>query len=114
LGAAVLAIIIALLLPVRYEAKVVLLPPQQNSSMASALLGQIGSLGGLGPLGALAGGLGVKTPADMYVSLLTSRTVEDAMIRRFGLMAEYRNKRISDTRKEFDCRNQGWTDPCFS
>jgi uncharacterized protein involved in exopolysaccharide biosynthesis len=104
LGAAVLAIIIALLLPVRYEAKVVLLPPQQNSSMASALLGQIGSLGGLGPLGALAGGLGVKTPADMYVSLLTSRTVEDAMIRRFGLMAEYRNKRISDTRKEFERR----------
>ena len=104
LGAAVLAILIALLLPVRYEAKIVLLPPQQNSSMASALLGQMGNLGGLGSLGALAGGLGLKTPADMYVSLLTSRTVEDAMIQRFGLMAEYREKRMSDTRKEFERR----------
>jgi uncharacterized protein involved in exopolysaccharide biosynthesis len=40
----------------------------------------------------------------MYVSLLTSRTVEDAMIQRFGLMAEYREKRLSDARKEFESR----------
>jgi uncharacterized protein involved in exopolysaccharide biosynthesis len=102
-----LAIVIAFLLPVRYEAKIVLLPPQQNSSMASALLGQMGNLGALGSLGSLTsltGGLGIKNPADMYVSLLTSRTVEDAMIRRFDLMAEYREKRMSDTRKEFERR----------
>ena len=68
LGAALLAVVVALLLPVRYEAKVMLLPPQQNSSIASALLGQIGNLGGLGSLGSLAGGLGIKTPADMYIS----------------------------------------------
>jgi tyrosine-protein kinase Etk/Wzc len=100
--AAVLASVVSLLLPVRYEAKSVLLPPQQNSSMSSALLGQLGSLG---PLASLAGGsLGIKNPADMYVSLLTSRTIEDAMIRRFALMAEYREKRMSDTRKEFESR----------
>jgi len=40
----------------------------------------------------------------MYVSLLTSRTVEDAMIQRFGLMAEYREKRMSDARQEFERR----------
>jgi tyrosine-protein kinase Etk/Wzc len=102
LGAAVLAIIVALILPVRYEAKVTLMPPSQSSSsMGSALLGQ---LGGLGSLTALAGGFGIKNPADMYVSLLTSRTVEDAMIQKFGLMAEYREKRISDTRKDFERR----------
>ena len=101
LGAAALAILMALLLPVRYEAKVVLMPPQQSSSMASALLGQIGNMGALT---SLAGGLGLKTPADMYVSLLTSRTVEDAMIQRFGLMAEYREKRMSDARQEFERR----------
>lgn len=103
-GAALLAIVIALLLPVRYEAKIVLLPPQQNSSIASALLGQMGNLGTLGSLSSLAGGLGLKTPADMYVSLLTSRTVEDAMIQRFSLMAEYHKKRMSDARKEFEHR----------
>ncbi len=104
LGAAVLAVVVALLLPVRYEAKVMLLPPQQNSSMASALLGQMGNLGGLGALGSLTGGLGLKTPADMYISMLTSRTVEDAMIRRFGLMGEYKLKRMSEVRKELERR----------
>jgi len=102
LGAAVLATVVSFLLPVRYEAKIVLLPPTQNSSMGSALLGQLGNMGSLAALAG--GGLGIKNPADMYVSLLTSRTVEDAMIQRFGLMAEYHEKRMTDTRKEFESR----------
>jgi uncharacterized protein involved in exopolysaccharide biosynthesis len=105
LGAAVLATVVSFLLPVRYEAKIVVLPPQQNSSMGSALLGQLGNMGSLGSLASLAsGGLGIKNPADMYVSFLTGRTVEDAVIQRFNLMAEYRQKRMSDTRKEFESR----------
>ena len=105
LGAAVLAVIVSLLLPVRYEGKVVLLPPQQNSSLGSSLLGQLGNIGSLGSLATLAGGsLGMKNQSDMYVSLLTSRTVEDAMIKRFGLMQEYREKRLSDARKELERR----------
>jgi tyrosine-protein kinase Etk/Wzc len=107
LGAALLAVAIALLLPIRYEAKVVLLPPSsQSPSIASALLGQLGNLGSLGSLSAMAGGLGMKTPTDMYVSLLKSRTVEDATIQRFGLMAEYHEKRMSDARKEFERRTE--------
>jgi tyrosine-protein kinase Etk/Wzc len=105
LGTMVLAIVIAFLLRDRYEAKIVLLPPQQGSSMASAVLGQIGSLGSLGSLASLAGGsLGLKSQAEMYVSFLTSRTVEDALIGRFGLMAEYHEKRLSDARKELENR----------
>ncbi len=103
LAAFVLAIVVSLLLPVRYEAKIVLLPPQQNSSVGSSLTGQLG--GALGALGALASGsLGLKNPADMYVSLLMSRTVEDGMIERFGLMQEYHAKRMSAARKEFENR----------
>ena len=48
----------------------------------------------------------MKTPTDMYVSLLKSRTVEDATIQRFGLMAEYHEKRLSDARKEFERRTE--------
>jgi len=104
-GAMVLAIIVALLLPVRYQAKVVLLPPAQDSSIGSAFLGQLGSLGSLGSLASLASGnLGLKNPADMYVAFLTSRTVEDAMIHRFNLMKEYHAKRMSQARKEFENR----------
>ena len=105
LGATVLAVIVSFLLPVQYQAKVVLLPPAQNSSLASSLMGEIGAMGSLGSLAALAGGgLGLKNPADMYVSLLTSETVEDSLIQRFGLMQEYKKKLMSDTRKELEKR----------
>ena len=108
LSSTILAIVVSLLLPVQYEAKVVLLPPSQNSSVGSSLLGQLaggGSMGSLGSLAALAGGgLGLKNPTDMYVALLTSRTVEDAMIQRFDLMQEYHEKRMSDTRKALERR----------
>src|SRR5690242_3243588 len=103
LGAAILSIVGALLLPVQYEAKVTLMPPAQHSSLTSALLGQMGSMGSLAAL-ATGGSLGLKNPADVYVSLLTSRTVEDAMIQNFGLMAQYRDSRISDARKDFEHR----------
>lgn len=107
-GAALLATVVSLILPIRYEAKVVLLPPAQNSSIGSSLLGQLGGMGSLGSLGSLAtlagGSLNIKNPADMYVSLLTSRTVEDAMIQRFGLMQEYHEKRMSDARRELERR----------
>jgi tyrosine-protein kinase Etk/Wzc len=102
-GAALLATVLAFVLPERYEAQIVLLPPPQGSSIASALLGQVGNLGGLGSLASL-GGLSMKTPADMDVSFLTSRTVEDAMIRRFNLMSEYKVKSMSAARKALERR----------
>jgi uncharacterized protein involved in exopolysaccharide biosynthesis len=109
LGATALAIAVAFLLPVRYEAKVLLLPPtQDSSSIGSALLGQLGGSSGMGgamsSLFALAGGGILKNPADMYVSLLTSRSVEDAMIQRFDLRAEYHKKRMIDARKKLESR----------
>jgi tyrosine-protein kinase Etk/Wzc len=98
---AVLAIIVSFVLPKRYTASVVLLPPQQNSSLsATALSSQLGNMGGIA---ALAGGtLGLKNPNDMYVGMLKSRTVEDAMVQHFGLMQEYHDKYPSDARKDFE------------
>jgi len=105
-GAMLLSVVVSLILPVRYEGKVTLMPPSQNSSLSSSLFGQMGAaVGSLATL-ATGGSLGLKNPADMYVSLLTSRTVEDAMIQRFGLMAEYREKRMSDTRKALEGRSK--------
>jgi len=60
-------------------------------------------LGGLGSLGALAGSsMGLKSPNDMYVAMFKSRTVEDGMIQRFGLMTEYNQKYMSGARKAFE------------
>jgi tyrosine-protein kinase Etk/Wzc len=98
-AAAVLATIVSFLLPNRFTATTVILPPQQNSSSV-ALLGQLGSAN---PLASLASsGLGLKNPNDLQVAMLKSRTVEDAMIDRFDLMALYREKRKSDARKAFE------------
>jgi tyrosine-protein kinase Etk/Wzc len=103
LCAAVLATAGSFLMPNRYEAKIVLMPPSQSSSAGSALLGQLGNMGSLGSLASMTG-LSMKNPADMYLAFLTSRTVEDALISRFGLVNEYHKKYISDARKELEGR----------
>jgi len=103
LGVTVAAAVTVLLIPSRYTAETVVLPPGQNTSMNSALLNQ---LGGSGALASAAGAsLGIKSPGDMYVSLFRGRTVEDAVIRRFGLMARYREKTMTDARRAFENRS---------
>jgi tyrosine-protein kinase Etk/Wzc len=97
---AILSILIAFLLPNWYTATVVLLPPQQNSSLGSAIASQLGNLG---PVAALAGGgLGLKSPNDMYVSMMKSLTVEDKMIDDYDLRREYRKRLMSEARKAFE------------
>src|SRR6185369_2979161 len=93
-------IIVSLLLPKSYKATVTLLPPQQSSSVGASLVSQLGNLGGMA---ALAGGsLGIKNPNDLFVAMLKSRTVEDAMVQRYDLMKEYRERYLSDARKQFE------------
>ena len=93
--------IIALLLPFRFTATTVILPPQ-NQSAGTALMSQLSS-----PMASLAAssGLGIKNPNDMYVAMFKSRTVEDAMVQRFDLMTEYQAKRRSDARKAFESQS---------
>jgi len=103
---AVLATIIAFLIPPRFTATAQILPPQQSQSAASSLVaGQLGSLGAL-----LSGGgakdLGLKNPSDVYVSMLKSRTVEDSLVRRFELQKVYSKSRLSDTRKKLESRTK--------
>jgi tyrosine-protein kinase Etk/Wzc len=98
LGAVILAVVFVMVVPSKFTALTVLLPPAQNSSMSSALLGQLGG-GGASALASVAGaGLGIKNPSDMYIALFRSRTVEDAMIGRFGLMERYHAKKLSQAR----------------
>jgi tyrosine-protein kinase Etk/Wzc len=100
---ALLAFLISLVLPVRYTAEAILVPPQQNQSLQSMLLSQVSNLGNLGSLGNVASGsLGMKNQVDMYVSMLRSRTVEDAVIQRFDLRKVYKKKRMSDARKKLE------------
>ncbi len=103
LGFAVVALIVSLLLPKSYTATVTILPPQQNSSLSSQLAAQLGGLGGIAQMAGGGSSL-LKNPNDMYVAMLKSRTVEDAMVNRFGLMQEYHKSYLSDARKKFENR----------
>ena len=99
-GSAIAALIVSLLLPLRYTATASLLTPQQNSSLSTQLASQFGALG---PLAALTSGGGLlRSPNDIYVGMLRSQTVEDAMIQHFGLMQEYRKKNLYDAREAFE------------
>ncbi len=101
LGAAILATIIVFLLPKNYTATATILPPQQNQSILSTLVGQV------------AGGnnvdlrdLGLKNPSDVFVAMLKSRTVEDALINRFDLRKVYSKKTYQDARKVLEKRSE--------
>ncbi len=100
-GAAILSLAGAFLLPAYYTANAKILPPQQNQSMASAMMGQLGQLAPL--LGAAAGkDLGIRNSNDMYVAMLRSRTVADKMVDRFSLMNVYGKKLREDARRRLD------------
>jgi len=94
-------------LPNQYTSTASLFPPQQNLTMAAQLISSIGisdtisggaSGSGLGNLAA--GVLGLKSPADMYIGILTSNTIFDNIIKRFKLKEIYGEEYIEDARTE--------------
>jgi tyrosine-protein kinase Etk/Wzc len=96
-----IALILAFALPKEYTATVIILPPQGNSSMSSMLASQLSGMNGA-VSGMASSMLGMKNVNDMYVSMLKSRSVEDAVIQRYGLQSEYRKKYLVDTRKALE------------
>ena len=90
---------LALLSPVLYTAVTKLMPPQQAPSSTSMLMSQLTGAGG-NPLAAMtAAGLGLKNPNDIYIGLLNSRPVADAVIQKFGLSKVYRAQDMTAARK---------------
>jgi uncharacterized protein involved in exopolysaccharide biosynthesis len=100
-AAALVATIISFLLPKMYTATTTLLPPEQKQSALNLMLGQIGVLSKLGG----AGDLGLKNPADLFVAMLKSRTIEDNLINRFDLRRVYWVKRYQDARRKLEGRS---------
>jgi len=90
--AALLAVGISLLLPNIYTGTAKILPPQQSQSSASALLGQLGGLAGLA-----GGAMGIKNPADSYIAMFKSRTLNEIIAKRFNLQEIYEAKTLTDT-----------------
>ncbi len=84
----VLATMVALLIPKRFQATTQLMPPDSESGSGLALVAALS--GQSGGLGAMASDLlGVKSTGSLFVGVLRSRTVEDRIISRFSLKKVY-------------------------
>jgi uncharacterized protein involved in exopolysaccharide biosynthesis len=92
----VLSVVYALLLHNIYTSTTSLVPPG-NSSPYSAMLSMLTGSSTAASLGSEA--LGVESPGELILSILASRTVQDAMIARFDLMHYYHAKVIENARK---------------
>jgi tyrosine-protein kinase Etk/Wzc len=102
----VLTYLILFLQPNKYIARARLLPPQQNLTLSGQIMDSLGgrsaspgtSNAGIG--GMAASLLGLKSPGDLYVGIMTGDTVFDHIIDRFNLMKLYKTKYIEDARKK--------------
>lgn len=88
-------------IPETFTAKVVLMPPQQQQSGASAMLAQLGALAG-----AAGAAAGIKSPSDQYAALMKSSAVENRLIDRFNLIKIYESKLREDARKTLEQRTR--------
>jgi tyrosine-protein kinase Etk/Wzc len=86
--------VVVLLMHPTFTAKAVIMPPQQGQSSAALVtqLSSLASLTGLGNAGAL------RDPNDLYLAIVQSNTVADAVIKRLNLQAVYHVKRLSQAR----------------
>ena len=103
LGAAFVLFGLSFLIHDSYKATTIVMPPSQTSSTLSML--SAATANSSLPAGALAA-FGMKTPTDLYVALMSTPAVEDAVIRHFDLQRLYKAKHLSEARKRFESKVQ--------
>ena len=97
-------VLIAFLIPARYEAIARLMPPDQVNS-GSALMSALMAGGGdfLAGLGGSA--LGMHNSGATIVGVLESRTVQDDIVNEFNLRQVYGKRRVEDARRMLENRS---------
>jgi tyrosine-protein kinase Etk/Wzc len=88
-----LGMVLVLLMKPTFTAKALIMPPQQGQSSA----GMISQLGSLATITGLGGGA-VKDPNDLYLGILQSTTMADAIIKRLDLQNVYHMPKLSMAR----------------
>ena len=93
--------LLAFLIPTRYESTARLMPPDNTQSSGLAMAAAALSGGAGGGLGGVAGEmLGLKSTSEIFVGILSSRTVLDKLIQEFDLKKLYWDRRMEDARKD--------------
>jgi uncharacterized protein involved in exopolysaccharide biosynthesis len=95
LASAAIALITVMLIKPYYTSTAIIMPPQQQGAGMAAMLGQLG-----GGLAAAASIGGIKNPNELYVGMLNSRTVADALIEQFKLRDRYDEETIDAAREK--------------
>ena len=98
--AALISVVGSLMLPNIYVATAKVLPPQKDSG--GGLTAMLGQAGGLGNLAGLASGMGFGGSSDLYLGILKSRSVADAVIKRLDLQKVLKQKTQEETRKALE------------
>lgn len=96
-AAAIIAVIFSLILPNIYSATAKVLPPQKESG--GGLLSMMGQAGGLA---GIAASMGLAGNADLYLGILKSRSVADAVISSLDLAKVFKSKTPDETRKTLE------------
>jgi uncharacterized protein involved in exopolysaccharide biosynthesis len=92
LAVGLMALGISFLIKPTYTASTLIIPPQQQQSAMSLLASQLGGLAASFGISGIRGNP-LANPSDIYVTLITSRTVTDGIIDRFKLMQVYGRER---------------------
>jgi uncharacterized protein involved in exopolysaccharide biosynthesis len=92
--------ILALLIPRRYQSSAELMPPDDQTSSGFGMMASLASKM-TGSFGGLAGGLlGLKSSGDLFIGILGSRAVQDALVAKFDLRRRYRQRTWQAARRE--------------
>ncbi len=95
------SVLVALLIPSRYESTARLMPPDSPSTSSGLAMAAAAMTGNAGGLGSIASDfLGLKSTSDIFVGILNSRTAQDKLIQQFDLKKLYWDRRMEDARKD--------------
>jgi len=94
--------LIAFLIPKSYTSTAQLMPPDQQSSSALAMMAGMAAKAG-GGLGAVAGDLlGIKSSGALFVGVLRSESAQDRLVEKFDLRKVYGSRLTMDARRRLD------------
>jgi capsule polysaccharide export protein KpsE/RkpR len=94
--------LVAFLIPKSYTSTAQLMPPDQQSTSALAMMAGMAARAG-GGLGAAAGDLlGVKSSGALFMGVLRSQTAQDRLVEKFDLRKVYGKRLVTDAREKLD------------
>ena len=97
--------LVAFLIPKSYTSIAQLMPPDQQSTSALAMMAGMAGMAAKagGGLSGVAGDLlGVKSSGALFIGLLRSETAQDRLVEKFDLRKVYSSRLIMDARRRLD------------